>query len=153
AKNTITAPIRSSWALFLSSTNINREHIYVQQPPIAASGFSSQAFAPHFPHTVRTTETKTCTDCHLSAANDNNAIMAQLMLLGTNFVNFVGLNAWTGLEGGIEAVRVTEWNEPQAVFGSYLQKYAYPDYYKAHVERNHREMIDSRGGDLFATRG
>ena len=40
-------------------------------------------------------------------------------------------NAWTGLEGGIEAVRVTEWSEPQAVFGSYLQKYAYPDYYKA----------------------
>ena len=34
----------------------------------AASGFSSQAFAPHFPHTVRTTETKTCSDCHLSAS-------------------------------------------------------------------------------------
>ena len=28
-----------------------------RSPP---SGFSSQAFAPHFPHTVRTTETKTC---------------------------------------------------------------------------------------------
>ena len=85
-------------------------------------GFSSQAFAPHFPHTVRTTETKTCSDCHVSAANDNNAIMAQLLLLGTNFVNFVGLHAWVGLDGGIEAVRVTEWDEPQAVFGSYLQK-------------------------------
>ncbi len=43
------------------------------------------------PHTVRKTETKTCTDCHVSQANDNNAIMAQLLLLGTNFVNFVGL--------------------------------------------------------------
>ena len=60
------APVRSSSALVLSSTNVNRERIYVQQPPIAPSGFSSQAFAPHFPHTVRTTETKTCTDCHLS---------------------------------------------------------------------------------------
>src|SRR3546814_9259128 len=109
------APIRSTSALVLSSTNINRERIYVQQPPISAVGFSSQAFAPHFPHTVRTTETKTCTDCHVSEANDNNAIMSQLLLLGTNFVNFVGMNAWVGEERGIEAVRVTEWNEPQAV--------------------------------------
>ena len=135
-------PVRSSSALMLSSTNINRERIYIQQPPISSIGFSSQAFAPHFPHTVRTTETKQCSDCHLSAADDNNAIMAQLLLLGTNTVNFVGLNAWTGLEGGIEAVRVTEWNEPQAVIGSYLQKYAYPDYYRLHVEQNHRELKD-----------
>ena len=143
------APVRSSSALVLSSTNLNRDRIYVQQPPISASGFSSQAFAPHFPHTVRTTETKTCSDCHISAANDNNAIMAQLMLLGTNFVNFVGLNVYTGLDRGIEAVRVTEWDEPQAVFGSYLQKYAYPDYYKAHVTRNNRELVNWRRGDIF----
>ena len=39
----------------------------------------------------------TARDCHLSAANDNNAIMAQLLLQGTNFVNFVGLHAWIGL--------------------------------------------------------
>ncbi|MEC7535209.1 MAG: multiheme c-type cytochrome, partial [Pseudomonadota bacterium] len=76
------APIRSTSALVLSSTNINRERIYVQQPPVAASGYSSQAFAPHFPHTVRLTETKTCSDCHLSEADDNNAIMSQLLLLG-----------------------------------------------------------------------
>jgi hypothetical protein len=134
------APVRSSSALILSSTNANRERIYIQQPPVSAIGFSSQAFAPHFPHTVRTTETKTCSDCHLSKADDNNAIMAQLMLLGTNYVNFVGLHAWTGLEGGVEAVRVTEWNEPQTVIGSYLQKYAYPDYYRLHVEQNGREL-------------
>src|SRR5262249_57521816 len=84
------APLRSSSALVLSSTNANREHIYVQQPPISASGFSSQAFAPHYPHTERKTETKTCDDCHLSAQNDNNAIMAQLLALGTNFAHFVG---------------------------------------------------------------
>ncbi|HEU4650872.1 MAG TPA: hypothetical protein VFS49_05600, partial [Croceibacterium sp.] len=133
-------PVRSSSALVLSSTNLNRERIYVQQPPISAAGFSSQAFAPHFPHTVRTTETKTCSDCHLSAKDDNNAIMAQLLLLGTNYVNFVGLNAWAGLEGGFEAVRVTEWDEPQAVLGSYLHKYAYPDYYRQFVEDNGREL-------------
>ena len=120
------APVRSSSALVLSSTNINRERIYIQQPPVSAAGYSSQAFAPHFPHTARKEETKTCTDCHLSEANDNNAIMSQLLLLGTNFVNFVGMHAYVGGEGGLEAVRVTEWEEPQAVFGSYLQKYAYP---------------------------
>ncbi|MCC6194021.1 MAG: hypothetical protein IT518_06075, partial [Burkholderiales bacterium] len=119
-KNFKVAPVRSSSALVLSSTNINRERIYIQQPPIAASGFSSQAFAPHYPHTERKTETKTCTDCHLSQRNDNNAIMAQLLLQGTNFVNFVGFNAWVGEERRISAVQVTEWDEPQAVIGSYL---------------------------------
>lgn len=148
-KNNKIAPVRSSSALILSSTNVNRERIYVQQPPISAIGFSSQAFAPHFPHTVRKTETKTCTDCHLSKDNDNNAIMAQLLLLGTNFVNFIGLHAWVGLDGAIEAVRVTEWEEPQALFGSYLHKYAYPDYYQAHVEQNNRELINWTRGDTF----
>src|SRR3546814_5072814 len=80
----IITPVRSTSALVLSSTNINRERIYVQQPPISAAGFSSQAFAPHFPHTVRRSETKHCSDCHLSAADDNNAIMSQLLLLGPN---------------------------------------------------------------------
>ena len=149
-KGSTIAPIRSSSALVLSSTNVNRERIYIQQPPIAASGFSSQAFAPHFPHTVRTTETKTCSDCHVSAANDNNAIMSQLLLLGTNFVNFVGQNAWVGLESGVEAVRVSEYSEPQAVFGSYLHKYAYPDFYKLHVDGNKRELKTWVRGKPFA---
>ena len=141
-KNNIIAPVRSSSALVLSSTNINRERIYVQQPPIAASGFSSQAFAPHYPHTERKTETKTCTDCHLSAANDNNAIMAQLLLLGTNFMNFVGLNAWTGTSDGVEAVQVTVWDEPQAVIGSHLHAKAYPDDFRRHVEVG-RELAEA----------
>ncbi len=143
------APIRSSSALILSSTNINRERIYVQQPPISAIGFSSQAFAPHYPHTERRIETKTCTDCHVSKEGDNNAIMAQLLLLGTNTVNFIGLHAWVGEDHAVEAVRVSEYGEPQAVFGSYLQKYAYPDYYKLHVEKNHRELINWTRGRPF----
>jgi hypothetical protein len=150
-KGSTIAPVRSSSALILSSTNANRERIYVQQPPISSIGFSSQAFAPHFPHTVRTTETKTCSDCHLSAKDDNNAIMAQLLLLGTNTSNFVGMNAWTGLAGGFEAVRVTEWDEPQAVIGSYLQRYAYPDYWKLHVERNKRELKNWTRGNSTET--
>jgi hypothetical protein len=147
------APVRSTSALVLSSTNANRERIYIQQPPISAAGFSSQAFAPHFPHTVRTQETKTCSDCHVAADESNNAIMAQTLLLGTNTVNFIGLNAWTGLEGGFEAVRVTEWDEPQAVIGSYLQRYAYPDYYRIHVEQNGRELKNWTRGSPAASLG
>jgi hypothetical protein len=154
-KGNIIAPVRSTSALILSSTNINRERIYVQQPPISAAGFSSQAFAPHFPHTVRRTETKTCTDCHLSDKDDNNAIMAQLLLQGTNFVNFVGTNAFVGLDGAFQATRVTEWEEPQAVIVSYLQRFAFPDWWRLHVQRNKRELIswtrsDKPSPEMFA---
>lgn len=135
-------PVRSSSALVLSSVNSNREKIYIQQPPVAASGFSSQAFAPHYPHTERKEETKVCSDCHLSQANDNNAIMAQLLLQGTNFVNFVGYNAWVGEAGNVSATTVTEWDEPQAVKGSYLQRYAYPDWYAQHLARQ-RELTET----------
>ena len=130
------APVRSSSALVLSSTNANRERIYVQQPPVAASGYSSQAMNPHFPHTTRKTETKTCSNCHLTENGSNNAQMAQLLLLGTNFVNFVGLNTWAGLEEAVLATQVTEWDEPQAVIGSYLHRYAYPDNFQAHQDRD-----------------
>jgi len=150
-KGNIIAPVRSSSALILSSTNINREHIYIQQPPIAASGFSSQAFAPHYPHTERTVETKTCEDCHVSTKDDNNAIMAQLLLLGTNFPNFVGYNAWLGEKSGVEAVQVTEWDEPQAVIGSYLHRYAYPDWWKRHQD-NGQELQEAHHHSGDATR-
>ena len=165
AKGGKIAPVRSTSALVLSSTNSAREKIYIQQPPISASGFSSQAFNPHFPHTVRKTETKTCDDCHLSPKGDNNAIMAQLLMFGTNFVNFVGYNAWVGGEGDVNAVQVTEWQEPQAVIGSYLHQYAYPDYFKAHKERggvletghSHRAgdvgCLQLRGEYLFVAQG
>jgi hypothetical protein len=135
AKGGKIAPVRSTSALVLSSTNANREKIYIQQPPIAASGYSSQAFNPHFAHTVRKTETKDCEDCHLSKNNDNNAIMAQLLMHGTGFVDFVGYFAWVGSESHVTGVKVTEWDEPQAVIGSYLQRYAYPDFHAAHLER------------------
>ncbi len=159
------APVRSSSALVLSSTNANRERIYIQQAPVAASGYSSQAFNPHFPHTTRKTETRTCTQCHLSADRDNNAAMAQLLLLGTNFVNFVGFNVWLGLADAVSAVQVTEWDEPQAVIGSYLQRYAYPDNYRAHQgngnvleQEHHRDAgaascVQLRGEYLYAAEG
>ncbi len=159
------APFRSSSALVLSSTNANREHIYVQQPPVSASGYSSQAFNPHYPHTERKVETKTCDDCHLSANKDNNAIMAQLLMYGTNFVNFVGYHAYVGGAGEVDAVQVTEWDEPQAVIGSYLHQHAYPDWYANHVklgrelknaarhESGVAECLQLRGEYLYVAEG
>ncbi len=159
------APVRSSSALVVSASNTNREHTYIQQPPISSSGYSSQAFNPHYPHTERTSETKTCDDCHLSAQGDNNAIMAQLLLQGTNFVNFVGYNAWVGTAAGISAVQVTEWDEPQAVIGSYLHRYAYPDYFQRHLQNQRRlqhakdhaggaaSCLQLRGEYLYAAEG
>lgn len=129
-------PVRSSSALVLSSTNASRQRFYVQQPPISTPGFSSQAFNPHVPHTVRKNETKTCGDCHLTEAEDNNAWMAQLLLQGTGLTNFLGHQVWVGLgEDGLEAVKVTEWDEPQAVIGSYLHSLAYPERFAAHQAR------------------
>lgn len=146
------APVRSSSALVLSSENATRARFYIQQPPISAPGYSSQAFNPHVPHTVRSRETKGCTDCHISRDNDNNAWMAQLLLLGTNFVNFMGRFAWVA-EGssGFEAVGVTEWNEPQSVIGSYLHRIAYPDDYRSH-QRREMELTEAHshhgGGEV-----
>lgn len=149
SRNFKIAPLRSTSALVLSSTNSNRERIYIQQPPVAASGYSSQAFGIHYPHTERKTETKQCTDCHISEANDNNAIMAQLMSQGTKFFDFLGFNAWVGGEGEITAVRVTEWEEPQAVVGSYLHRYAYPDWFQKHQDagKELEEAHDHRSGE------
>jgi hypothetical protein len=158
--------VRSSSALVLSSVNANREMIYLQQPPISSPGYSSQAFNPHFAHTVRAKETRACNDCHVSSKNDNNAWMAQLLLQGTNMVNFMGKYVYVA-EGpdGLEAVAVTETDEPQAVIGSYLQSLAYPDYYRRHLANN-RELatahhhggsdirsVQLRGDYLFTANG
>jgi hypothetical protein len=129
------APVRSSSALVLSSTNSNREHIYLQQPPISASGFSSQAMNPHYPHTERKTETRVCSDCHLAASGDNNAVLAQTLGYGTQFMNLLGFHAWVGTTAEVVAVQVTEWDEPQAVIGSYLHRYAYPAWSAQHRDR------------------
>ena len=84
------APVRSACAVLVSSQNNDRDWLYYQQQTISAEGFSGQAFSTFVPHTVRAKETKGCTDCHVSRANDNNAWMAQLLMQGTNFMNFMG---------------------------------------------------------------
>src|SRR4029453_1766052 len=124
------APVRSSSAVLVSSQNQNREGIYSQQQTTSAEGFAGQAFNTHVPHTVRAKETKQCSDCHVSEKNDNNAWLAQLLLQGTNFVNFMGRYVYVAADDALEAVVATERSEPQAVIGSSLHRIAYPDNYK-----------------------
>jgi hypothetical protein len=127
------APVRSSSAILVSSQNQNREWIYSQQQTTSAEGFAGQAFNTHVPHTVRSTETKKCSDCHVSQQNDNNAWLAQLLLQGTNFVNFMGRYVYVAADDALEVVVATEQSEPQAVFGSTLHKVAYPANYDRFV--------------------
>jgi hypothetical protein len=128
------APARSSCAVLVSSQNANREWLYYEQQTISAEGFSGQAFSTFVPHTVRAKETKQCSDCHVSAANDNNAWMAQVLLQGTNFMNFMGRYIFVATgKRGFEAITVAEHDEPEAIYGSDLQRLAYPDNYKKFV--------------------
>ena len=131
-------PARSSCAVHVGSYNANRESIYVQQQTISGEGLAGIAFSTNVPHTVRGgppvqhdltrpgsaangravnksayepghSDTKTCTDCHLSKNEDNNAILAQLLMQGTNFVNFIGRYCWVAAgDHGLSAVVVTE---------------------------------------------
>ena len=128
------APVRSACAVLVSSQNQARSWLYYMQQTISAEGFSGQAFSTFVPHTVRSTETKKCTDCHVSAARDNNAWLANLVLQGTNFMNFMGHNVWVAAgRGGLNGVAVAERDEPPAIIGSDLHQLAYPRQHRTHV--------------------
>jgi hypothetical protein len=134
------APARSSCAVLVSSQNANREWLYYTQQTISAEGFSGQGYSTFVPHTVRGKETRQCSDCHVSATNDNNAWMAQLLLQGTNFMNFMGRYVYVATgKKGFEAVAVAEHDEPEAIYGSDLHRIAYPADYKKFVD-HHREL-------------
>ncbi len=141
------APVRSSSAVLVSSRNQNREWIYHQQQTVSAEGFSGQAFNTHVPHTVRGRETQSCSDCHVSKEKDNNAWLAQVMLQGTNFVNFMGRYVFVAAGDALEAVAVTEHTEPQAVYGSNLHRLAYKDNFEKFVAggRELHEYYENKG--------
>src|SRR4029077_12450865 len=106
------------------------------------------------------------TDCHVSRANDNSAWLAQLLLQGTNFMNFMGRYVFVATgKRGFEAVAVAEHDEPPAVLGSDFQKISYPEDYTAHL-RNQGELkeayrhpgsevldVQTRGEYLYAAMG
>jgi hypothetical protein len=137
------APVRSSCAILVSSQNQNRDWIYYMQQTVSAEGFSGTAFSTFVPHTVRGKETKACDDCHISNRNDNNAWMAQVLLQGTDLLNFMGRYIYVA-DGakGFDAVAVAEHDEPPAIIGSYLQRVAYPQDYQQHLARQ-RELKEA----------
>jgi hypothetical protein len=146
------SPARSTCAVLVGSQNGNREWVYSQQQTVSAEGFSGHSFSTFVPHTVRSTETKHCTDCHVSKANDNNAWMASLLMQGTNYYNFIGRFAYVAEGGkGLQAVVVTEREEPQAVIGSTLHKVAYPTAYQKHQDGGAllHDAVHHRGRDVL----
>ncbi|HEX9759367.1 MAG TPA: hypothetical protein VGA40_00530 [Candidatus Acidoferrales bacterium] len=160
-----TAPVRSACAILVSSQNQNREWLYYAQQTVSSEGLSGQAFSTYVPHTVRSRETKQCSDCHVSATGDNNAWMAQILVQGTNLVNYIGRFAYVATgKKGFEAVVVAEREEPAAVIGSDLHKLAYPDWYGRHTRRGKKLAesyhhagnvldVQARGEYLYAALG
>jgi len=159
------APARSACAVLVSSQNANREWIYTAQQTTSSGGFAGTAFSTFVPHTVRTTETQTCTSCHVSGDETNNAWMASVLMHGTGLFNWIGRYAYvaTGRDG-LEAVVVSEREEPGAVIGSRLHQLAYPDRYREHLARGRRletayghggnvRSLQLRGEYLFAAEG
>ena len=152
--------------MVVSSQNANRNWIYQTQQTISSPGFSGEAFSTYVPHTVRGRETKGCTDCHVSANGDNNAWMSQLLVQGTNFLNFMGKYIYVANgKHGFSAVPVAASTEPPVIAGSDFQKLAYPDDYKKFVdggrllktayEHEGEEVLDvqQRGEYLYAAMG
>src|SRR5205814_1329834 len=107
-------------------------------------------------YACHTSWTPTCFGCHLQMTanarkpmlhneglltkNDNNAWMAQLLLEGTNFMNFMGRYVYVATgKKGFEAIAVAEHDEPEAIYGSDLQRIAYPDNYKNFLN-HHRQL-------------
>ena len=128
--------VRSSSSVTFSVRDGTRGWAINQVPTISSAGYNGNAFNTFVPHTVRAKETKQCTDCHVSAAGDNNAWMASILMLGTNQVNFMGRYIYTALgSGGVAAIAVTERDEPEAVYGSHLHAIAYPSNYADHQRR------------------
>jgi len=145
------APVRSACAVLVSSQNADRDWGYYQQQTVSAEGFSGQSFSTFVPHTVRTRETRTCTDCHVSSQKDNNAWMSQVILQGGGFMNFMGRYVYVADgKGGYDAVAVAEHDEPPVIIGSDFQKVAYPEDYQR-FEHNNRKLGESwhHAGDVL----
>jgi len=65
--------------------------------------------------------------------------MAQLLMHGTGYVNFMGRYCWVAAKDhGLFGVIVTELEEPQAVIGSTLHRLAFPDFFHKHVHKGHK---------------
>ena len=133
------SPFRSATSVVVSAWDRGRNNIIHQQPLVSTPGYTNEGMTPHPPHTVRTTETKTCSDCHISEKNDNNAKIASALGFGVNALNFVGEYAYVAEQGkAVTAIKITDGYEPQPVIGSSFQKQLDPAAYQAFVSRGRK---------------
>jgi LVIVD repeat-containing protein len=139
------SPVRSASAVCATVEDGNRAIVVNQQPTISSAGFSGTAFTPYPPHTFSSKYGQACTACHVSEADDNNARLATLFVLGSHSADFVGdyVHLATGT-GGVEAIRVTEGFEPQPVIGSDFHKITHPESFAA-FEKEGRRLDESFG--------
>jgi hypothetical protein len=132
-------PFRPATTVVVSAWDRGRNNIVHQQPLVSTPGFTNEGMTPHPPHTVRTTETKQCTDCHLSENNDNNARIASAVGFGVNALTFVGEYQFIAEQGkAVTAVKVTDGYEPQPVIGSSFQKQLDPAAFQSFVSKGRK---------------
>jgi len=136
-------PARSSCAVHVGSYNGLRESIYVQQQTISGCGQSGIAFSTNVPHTVRgkdgrrraataTSPPRTTTTPSWLSSSCTATGLSELH----RPIHLVAAG-----KHGLEAVEVTERDEPQAVIGSSLHKLAFPDHFEEHEKRHHKLEI------------
>ena len=81
--------VRSSSAVVVSSQDLNAVVFTTSTDGVVRRLCRTGVQYPRPAHGAPT-ETKKCTDCHPSAAGDNNAVMAQLLTAGHQLTNFMG---------------------------------------------------------------
>lgn len=144
-------PIRSASATVISVSDRNRNVAVNQQPTISSCGLAGSAITPNVPHTVRLEQTKGCSDCHLSADGDNNAVMAALLGQGTNAANWVGDFVFAAAGSRLAAIQITEGYEPRPVIGSDFHKALFLDDFEKFRKRG-RRLRDAWYGDARSPR-
>jgi outer membrane protein OmpA-like peptidoglycan-associated protein len=128
-------PLRPASSTIVSVLDGDRNNVVHEQPLVSTPGFANSAMTPYPPHTVRTRETKTCTDCHLSTDNNNNARIGSMLGFGVNALNYQGSFAYTAVNGkGITAVQVAEGDEPVPVIGSNFDHILLPESFDKFVK-------------------
>ena len=145
--------------LVVSSTNANREHIYIQQPPIAASGYSSQAFNPHYPHTERNVGNQDLRRLppvgeERQQRHHGAAAAARHQFRQLRGLQRLGRHGGEHQRGSSDRMGRTAGGDRQLPAASY----AYPEYYRAH-EKHGRELAERaescgrRSGACLQVRG
>ena len=127
--------VRSASGVIVSAQDGNRATVVHQQPTVSAEGFSGHAFSPNVPHTIGGKgSTKGCTDCHISEAGDNNAVISQVLGLGAKAYDFLGRYAMVATgEKGVEAVQVASTADfPSPIIGSNMHRITEPEAYQEH---------------------